>query len=882
MSKLHLAAWAMLLAALPALSSGARAAPGFPHAIVAAAPTHDYRLVQYGGGGGGGGGGCDDDCPRPHPQHRNGGGDGGAAAIGAIIGIIGEAARQHQLEENRKRQLQNQQNLLNQQRQRAIDDQNRRNRANQDERNRRARQEELDRNRRQQEAERERLKKLEQQREQEAQRVNEQKAADEQYKKQEDAVHQEEEEQKQRDQAYNNEPYEPGEKIEDKLENNVTIQIIVVPHDDRPDLDTVPPLYVNKNTQLPACGYVTMPANREICSGRTASGGWLRSVSVPTAGGTRSVCVSFCPPANRPKIPDKRPKVVERHDPAPGPTYVTPPPYQPVVPPPYQPPVVKPKPVTPAFETASSDSYVEPPPRRPLTPAFETAWSDSYVEPPPRRPLTPAFETAASDPYVEPAPRRPLTPAFETAASDPYVEPAPRRPLTPAFETAASDPYVEPAPRRPLTPAVDTVMADAYVEPEPKRKLTPAVDTGEASPYVEPAPKAERKHGEREPLTPAVETASADLYIQPASHRPPVTPAALTGAASSFTQPDPKRPQPKSEVPAVALDAIDADKPDQPETRQAKLDGGQLDEATPTSPPDSKGCTDAGVRPLTAAMSEPLAKFNSPAFSPREVVTTVISGIPAVDGIPVGGILSAVTKAFWKDGSSEKLFDAMKSYVDQVVPAAIAKYDTTQLNNDLTTIHKRMSEYDHTRTLSTKGQVLSRLVDRLDDMQPRFLNPQSPKSTLAEFVAFGALHLAALQELYDNYDQYYPFDPKAASDHQVDRSAVKSKLNDAIKDYKDHIQALRNDIIADRLGKLRVNDRGDVHSVFWSVDAPDVLVTNDYFSAKDDFCDWQGPEHKDDQFSSWRDLASRQAAVRAAYDKLIDELTAPIARWKPI
>jgi hypothetical protein len=224
----------------------------------------------------------------------------------------------------------------------------------------------------------------------------------------------------------------------------------------------------------------------------------------------------------------------------------------------------------------------------------------------------------------------------------------------------------------------------------------------------------------------------------------------------------------------------------------------------------------------------------------------------------------------------------MKSYVDQVVPAAIAKYDTTQLNNDLTTIHKRMAEYDHTRTLSTKGQVLSRLAERLDDMQPRFLNPQSPKSTLAEFVAFGTLHLAALQELYDHYDQYYPFDPKAASDHQADRSGVKSKLNDAIKQYKDHIQALKGDIIADRLGKLRVNDRGEVHSVFFSVEAPDVLVNNDYYSAKDDFCDWQGPEHKDDQGSAQSELERRTAAVRSAYGKLIDELTAPIAQWKPI
>ena len=884
MTRLHLAAWAMLIA-VPALSTGARAAPGFPHAIAASSAPHDYRLVQYGGGGG-----CDDDCPRggggySQPRGGGGNGNGGAIMLEILKGVGSAIQQQRQREQLQRQQQQQQQRAIDEQnrRNRAVDEQNRRNRAIQDERNRRARQEELDRQRRQQEAERERLKKLEQQRQEEAQRLNEQKAADDQRRKQEDAVRQEEQEQKKRDQAYNSEPYEPGEEIEDKLENNVRVVIVVVPHDDRPDIDKVEPLYVNKSTQLPACGYVTLPADREICTGRTASGGWLRIASVPTAGGgTRSVCMSYCPPASRPKIPEKRPKVVVVTPPAYVPP-VTPPPSQPVVPPPYQPPVVTPKPVT------------------------------------------PAVSTVRADPYVEPAPKRKLTPAVNTVKADPYVEPEPKRKLTPAVNTAKADPYVEPEPKRKLTPAVNTVKADPYVEPEPK--LTPAVLTLRADPRVEPG---------HLPIIPAVQTVRAEPYMEPNSGQPQRTPAVPTVAAHPFTQPDPRHPQPKSEPPAAALDAIDADKPQdniqkpsRPEPRQAKLDAAQLDEppapdftpipwfpgmtVTPEStcnafvagppkdgclyrlrrqnrvaengPLDSKGCTAAGARPLTDAISEPLATFKSPAFSPREVVTTVISGIPAVGGVPVGGIISGVTKAFWKDDSSEKLFDAMKRYVDEVVPAAIGKYDSKLLKEDLATIHKRMFEYDHTRTLSTKGQVLSSLVRRLDDMQPRFLNPESPKSTIAEFVAFGTLHLAALQELYDHYDQYYPFDatdPKAASDHEDDRNGVKNKLNDAIKEYKDHIQLVRPDLVADRLNKLRVNDRGEVHTEFFKVDAPDTLVTEDYYSATDDSCDWHGPEYKDNPFAAWADVARRQAVVGAAYNKLIDELTAPIAQWKPM
>jgi hypothetical protein len=295
---------------------------------------------------------------------------------------------------------------------------------------------------------------------------------------------------------------------------------------------------------------------------------------------------------------------------------------------------------------------------------------------------------------------------------------------------------------------------------------------------------------------------------------------------------------------------------------------------------DAKGCTAAGAKPLTAAIAGPLAKF-SPAISPREVATTAISGIPKV-----GGLISGVVKMFWKNDSSEQLFDAMKSYVDQAVPAAIAKYDSKTLTDDLTAINKLLGEFDDTWGLpSAKAGSLDGLARQLVIMQPRFLNPQSPRSTLAEFVAFATLHLAALKDRYDHFDEYYPLDerdPDRIKNHKHNRDRARSNLNDAIKDYKDHIEMLRNDIIADRLSKLRVNDRGEVHSVFVGVDASEVLIPNDYFSAKDDFCDWQGPEHKDDRRSAQAEVERRRAAVRSAYNKLIDELTKPLAQWKPI
>jgi hypothetical protein len=802
MSKLRLAAWAVLVAALPALSTGARAAPAFPRAVAAGAAHADVLLVQ----GYGGRRDEDDDPPARHqpqyrPQeHNRPHNNNGGVMLQNIIRGIGEAVQEQRRREQAEKNRRQEEDL----RRRAIDEQRRRNLALQEERKRRARQEEQDRIRRHEQAERDRARKLHQQ------KIDDEKAAEDRRHKQEEyADHNNNNNNNSNNNSNNNNnnsninnnnnsnngypaadnnnnnnnnnstvdnSNDNNDSYPSELENHVRITIILVPNNDLPPFNVVPPLPITHDKQLPACGYVSLPADRDVCTGRTAGGAWLRVVPVSTpGGGTKQVCMSYC--SKPPVIHKKRTVVTKR---------------------------------------------------------------DEHIEEEHKK-LTPAIRTVKADEYTEEEHRK-LTPAIRTVKADEYTEEQHKK-LTPAIRTVKADEYTEEQHKK-LTPAIRTVKADEYTE-EQHKKLTPAISTVKAQKHTQ----LEDEH-----LTPAIRTVKAD-----ASDRALLTPAILTVVAHPFTQPDFKRPQPDS--------------------RQANLNGGQLDEAIPTEPPDSKACTPAGARPLTTAISEPLAKYNPPAFSPREVATTAIAGIP----YGIGNVISATTKMFWKDDSPNKLFDAMKSYVDHVVPAALDQYDETQLGNDLTAIRKLLKGYDSNWTPSTKGAALSELVTQLETMKPRFLNARSPKSTIAEFVAFGTLHLSTLRELYDHYDQYYPFDPRDATavrNHEHDRGLVKDALNDAIKEYQDHIPVIRNDIIAYRLAKLGINDRGDVHSVFWSVDAPDVLVTNDYFSAKDDFCDWHEAEHKDNRFAALADMARRQAVVKAAYDKLVDEFTAPITRWK--
>jgi len=59
------------------------------------------------------------------------------------------------------------------------------------------------------------------------------------------------------------------------------------------------------------------------------------------------------------------------------------------------------------------------------------------------------------------------------------------------------------------------------------------------------------------------------------------------------------------------------------------------------------------------------------------------------------------------------------------------------------------------------------------------------------------------------------------------------------------------------------------------------VVDDAFFSAKDDFCDWQFAEHPNDERAAQADLANRKQVVRAAYNKMLDELTAPLLHFQP-
>ena len=796
---------AMVLGLAVVTSTSAVAVPAFPQPLAPMQAQH--LLVQYGGDdddddrprGGGGGGNYGGGGGGGH--HRHGGGSG---IGGVVIQELLRGGMQIMQQENQRRQ-----------RERANQDHNRR---NQEQRNNRQRDQALEQERRKQKQQQNaRDQKLKQEqarknqldrqrdlaRDEELKLLREQNAQNDKKRQQEDAIRKEDELQKQRDLAAQNgnepNPYD-DDVVPDKLENGTPIKKTVQPADDRPELDDIPVLPINRNTQLPACGYVNLPPDRELCSGRTASGGWLRirqradderrpPVRVPRilSGQAEDHAARGGDPL---KAPDHRAedwRLEKRIE-------------------------TEKKPTTPAVRTVKSQDYVEPPSKRPpATPAVQTVKANDTIEPEPKRPPpTPAVQTVKANDTVEPEPKRPpATPAVQTVKANDTVEPEPKRPpATPAVQTVKANDTIEPETKRPpTTPAVQTVKANDTVEPETKRPpTTPAVQTVKANDTVEPETK-------RPTPTPAVATVKASDTVE-SKNDSPVKPAVQTAKAEPTVEPDsgaeldefafnkPLPPGPKTDPwlldpilhPTLNLGAdaqermrkLDEDnkkneaakkqreaaekkkKDDDDKRRNALLNPG---------PVDAKNCTVNGSKP-----ADHLVK----AFPVRELVIGLVSAIPAAatEGIPVGAILGGAMKFFWKDDGPDQLFNQMKAYVDNLVPASLDQYDKTQLQNDLEAIRKIFANYNDYHTISTKGDELSKLVTQLELMQPHFLNRRSPQTTLAELVAFGTLKLAALQELVNHYDRYRPVDPTkpdAVIDHDHDRNVVINNLNDSIK-----------------------------------------------------------------------------------------------------
>ena len=161
----------------------------------------------------------------------------------------------------------------------------------------------------------------------------------------------------------------------------------------------------------------------------------------------------------------------------------------------------------------------------------------------------------------------------------------------------------------------------------------------------------------------------------------------------------------------------------------------------------------------------------------------------------VGGVLKEVASFLLPDdNNAEAAFDQMKKYVDKLMPELISQEHVTQLLNHVTGLKKVLDDYNETHNLRQKGQWLTSLLALLDEIEPKFFDPRVPERTLAHFVAFGSLKIAALREQALFSKDYYGKDD--------DRALHERKLNDTIRKYTEAAAGIKDRAMAWRLGKI--------------------------------------------------------------------------------
>jgi hypothetical protein len=914
MRKLEIAALALLFGWCVNLPTSANAAPAFPHALVADAPHTHIQLAQYGGGNNND---DDDDRPaaRPAPQY-NGGynnnnnynnnrGNRGGINAGDMINIMRGVGSLIQQEQMRKQM--EQQQRYNQQQQR---------RRNSADAARRAREKKEQARFREQQHQRA----LEDQREKAAKddELKQLKEQVEDQKKQheiEEATHQE-------DSKY---PESDSDNVVEEKVHDTEIKI----HPSRPgmpDPSNLPSLVVGP-VMIPACGYVNLPPNRNLCGGSTDGGAWLRIVTVPTSGGGSSqACVQFsreCKPrlVMIPKPPQPQPT------PAPPPRYVTPNPVPPPVacnyppcaptpvppptctgpscgeqeqrnavctnPPCIVPPVVTPKPVPVPPPACTGPSCGEQEHRN-MACTNPPCITPSVVTP---KPTYPPVKTAKAETVFQKEEEKPVYPPVKTAKAETVFQKEEEKPVYPPVKTAKAITVVQEESKH-VEPPVVTDKAVTVVQKEEKKLVTPPTQTDKAKKVVQ-------KEAEEKRVTPPVKTAKAEKVVEDehknhprktdASH--PKNEGGEIDEAVSFNQPPVNPPAARDCMSLISpvrypnfnfsnwrsdpdYQKCLADKKIADEKKKEDDDNHYAMEH-PVPDNNGKSCTVDGDKPIASLLKDPdyrgLLKILSgpPTFQApdiatvRGVVTSGLGGIPSAvtAELPIGPIVGGLVSFLWKDTTNDELFTQLKKYVDTVVPDSITNERVKQLGNQLSAVKFDLRQYAHGTGNGEPGGNLNILLAALNPLRVGVLDPDTPpEKILALIIAVGTLHTQTLREKYIRDKELYGPKANMANDRK--------QYNCAVDAYKKAANDARDQIIKSRLAMLRTDDkracsrwsryrRGGCDHEYWAVD---------------DFCDWSGPHHsRDEEDQAGQDLVARTEQVRKVYNRDLDELLKPIA-----
>jgi hypothetical protein len=298
------------------------------------------------------------------------------------------------------------------------------------------------------------------------------------------------------------------------------------------------------------------------------------------------------------------------------------------------------------------------------------------------------------------------------------------------------------------------------------------------------------------------------------------SPAQATQPAASKPAASPARP-PRQVGTKPATDGDD----EAPASEDAAAPTFSVDSAAsdmPASSPD--------VRDPCRSEIKPPVTFSSQSNTTRTIVLGALGATPGAANLlsvtgPVGMVLkaggpvAAIIGFFWKETDNSKaVFEAMKKYVDDLVPEMIDRARVEDLENEVHGLRDEMDLYAQLTSPLAKGIKISTILSLTQVMENKFFNFKHPEKLLTQFVTFGTLKLTARREQYLYAEEYYG--PKGRDDRKI----YLQKLEEDVKKYSQGAAAMRDQALAWRLSKI---------SWYKWWDGP---ANNRRFSVKDEMC----------------------------------------------
>jgi Ricin-type beta-trefoil lectin domain-like len=248
----------------------------------------------------------------------------------------------------------------------------------------------------------------------------------------------------------------------------------------------------------------------------------------------------------------------------------------------------------------------------------------------------------------------------------------------------------------------------------------------------------------------------------------------------------------------------------------------------------------------------------------RDSVLSLLNLIPTA-----GGGVKFLVGLFWPetDGS---LVDQIRDYVRNIARQMIDEEYLSNLAKDMEGIRNVIRQYAQATPGGDKGQWMTSMLQKLEASQPYYFDQRAPEKTLPHLLTLGSMHLSALRERYDNFEQLYGKKP--------DKPAVLLKdLQVRVKLYVDGAKTARDKTLEWRLKYIELSKQmtyvnGQAHH--------DVFVVEDRYDGFRHVADTGHLESSRAEGNAVYEERKRQ--VTESFNAELDALFGPALVWKYI